>query len=91
MARGRGRQQQQQQQPPCTSCPQVPICHSGPQAPRTQLYQCTGCRAVRYCGAACRDAQWPEHRLVCSKHGVQRKQWAAQLVQQAQRVQEDQQ
>ena len=29
--------------------------------------RCGGCGLVRYCSAACRDAAWPEHSLVCGQ------------------------
>ena len=32
-------------------------------APRGKL--CSGCRLVRYCGAACQKADWPAHRAAC--------------------------
>ena len=30
-----------------------------------RLCACKGCAAVRYCNAACQQADWPAHKLVC--------------------------
>ena len=32
-------------------------------APRGK--RCSGCRLVRYCGAACQTADWPAHKAAC--------------------------
>jgi hypothetical protein len=40
-----------------------PCAHCGaPDAPNF----CSGCRAVRYCGAACQRADWHEHKPRCN-------------------------
>jgi ankyrin repeat protein len=45
-----------------------PCAHCGaPDAPNF----CSGCRAVRYCGAACQRADWREHKPRC-EHAIQR-------------------
>jgi hypothetical protein len=36
-----------------------------------------GCRAVRYCGADCQRAHWPEHRRECAAGGHQGQQGAS--------------
>lgn len=37
------------------------------------LKSCTGCRCVRYCGAACQNAAWGEHKAFCKQKQKDRK------------------
>ena len=32
-----------------------------------KLKKCSGCHTVRYCGADCQQADWPDHRRTCRK------------------------
>ena len=32
-----------------------------------KLKKCSGCHTVRYCGADCQRAHWPDHRRTCRK------------------------
>ena len=38
--------------------------------------RCSGCRLVRYCGAACQKADWPAHKTACRE--LQRQRAAAE-------------
>jgi hypothetical protein len=38
---------------------------SSPGCGGTGLKKCTGCKNVRYCGAACQLAHWKEHKADC--------------------------
>eukprot|EP00662_Eupelagonemidae_sp_cell21_P057004 gene57004-biopygen99447 len=31
-----------------------------------KLHRCTRCKAVWYCGAACANARWPQHKAECN-------------------------
>ncbi|KXZ47909.1 hypothetical protein GPECTOR_32g522 [Gonium pectorale] len=46
-----------------------PLCANSGRAAEADLVlkQCAGCRAVRYCGAACQRAHWSEHRALCAE------------------------
>ena len=47
--------------------PAPPTCHGCGGAPTSGcvLKRCAGCRAVRYCAAACQKAHWPQHKAAC--------------------------
>jgi hypothetical protein len=32
-----------------------------------KLKECSSCRSVRYCGAACQKADWPAHKATCKR------------------------
>ena len=44
----------------CASCGAEP-------APGHKLSQCSGCKAVRYCGPQCQRRHWGQHKAVCKQ------------------------
>ncbi|GFR42987.1 hypothetical protein Agub_g3986 [Astrephomene gubernaculifera] len=45
----------------------------GPSEGALRLCKCAGCKAVRYCGAACQKQHWPYHKSLCPVLKAQRK------------------
>ena len=45
----------------CDACARLP----GVGQPTLQV--CSGCKARRYCGAACQRAHWPKHKTECKR------------------------
>ena len=46
--------------------------HCGAREAETTLRACSGCYAVRYCGAACNTAAWPAHKEECRRRQTER-------------------
>ena len=40
-------------------------CH-GLVAEISQIFQCSGCKSVRYCGSECQKGHWKEHKVLCN-------------------------
>jgi len=50
-----------------TACTAPRVCAAPGCGNMCGLKRCGGCRSVRYCGEACRNAHWPEHKAECRR------------------------
>jgi hypothetical protein len=50
---------------PHPSAPKRCACCGAASGPGVTLRLCSGCRLVRFCGAACQRQMWPEHKAAC--------------------------